>query len=75
MDEYICAHVVNVSTYQVLCTCSCATRDSIFIPGVLVSISMEFVVGLSKDLDGNSGVVVFVYRLSKMAHLANAKID
>ena len=31
---------------------------------------MVFVVGLPKDCDGNTGIVVFVDRLSKMAHLA-----
>uniref|UniRef100_A0AAV1VIK4 Integrase catalytic domain-containing protein n=1 Tax=Peronospora matthiolae TaxID=2874970 RepID=A0AAV1VIK4_9STRA len=32
--------------------------------------SMDFVFGLPKDLEGNTGIVVFVDRLSKMAHLA-----
>ena len=31
---------------------------------------MIFVFGLPKDCDGNTGIVVFVDRLSKMAHLA-----
>ena len=31
---------------------------------------MDFVFGLPKDSAGNSGIVVFVDRLSKMAHLA-----
>ena len=31
---------------------------------------MDFVFGLPKDLHGNTGIVVFVDRLSKMAHLA-----
>ena len=31
---------------------------------------MDFVFGLPKDLDGNTGIVAFVDRLSKMAHLA-----
>ena len=31
---------------------------------------MDFVFGLPKDSDGNTGIVVFVDRLSKMAHLA-----
>ena len=34
------------------------------------SISMDFVFGISKDCDGNTGIVVFVDRSSKMAHLA-----
>ncbi|GMF39394.1 unnamed protein product [Phytophthora fragariaefolia] len=34
------------------------------------SISMDFVFGLPPDAAGNTGVVVFVDRLSKMAHLA-----
>ncbi|KAG3147925.1 hypothetical protein PI126_g12680 [Phytophthora idaei] len=34
------------------------------------SISMEFVFGLPKDKAGNTGIVVFVDRLSKMAHVA-----
>ncbi|KAG2895375.1 hypothetical protein PC117_g23273 [Phytophthora cactorum] len=33
-------------------------------------ISMDFVFGLPKDKAGNTGIVVFVDRLSKMAHLA-----
>uniref|UniRef100_A0AAV1UNC5 Integrase catalytic domain-containing protein n=1 Tax=Peronospora matthiolae TaxID=2874970 RepID=A0AAV1UNC5_9STRA len=32
--------------------------------------SMEFVFGLPKDLEGNTGIVVFVGQYSKMAHLA-----
>ena len=31
---------------------------------------MDFVFGLPKDGHGNTGIVVFVDRLSKMAHLA-----
>ena len=31
---------------------------------------MDFVFGFPKDSDGNTGIVVFVDRLSKMAHLA-----
>ena len=31
---------------------------------------MDFVFGLPKDSDGNTGIVVFADRLSKMAHLA-----
>uniref|UniRef100_A0AAV1THH7 Integrase catalytic domain-containing protein n=1 Tax=Peronospora matthiolae TaxID=2874970 RepID=A0AAV1THH7_9STRA len=31
---------------------------------------MDFVFGLPKDSDDNTGIVVFVDRLSKMAHLA-----
>ena len=31
---------------------------------------MNFVFGLPKDSTGNTGIVVFVDRLSKMAHLA-----
>ena len=31
---------------------------------------MDFVFGLPKDGHGSTGIVVFVYRLSKMAHLA-----
>ena len=38
--------------------------------GCWESISMDFVFGLLKDCDGNTGIVVFVDRLSKMAHLA-----
>uniref|UniRef100_A0AAV1T4X3 Integrase catalytic domain-containing protein n=1 Tax=Peronospora matthiolae TaxID=2874970 RepID=A0AAV1T4X3_9STRA len=32
--------------------------------------SMDFVFGLPKDSEGDTGIVVFVDRLSKMAHLA-----
>ncbi|KAG2995484.1 hypothetical protein PC120_g21749 [Phytophthora cactorum] len=38
--------------------------------GCWQSISMDFVFGLPKDKAGNTGIVVFVDRLSKMAHLA-----
>ena len=31
---------------------------------------MDFVFGLPKDSAGNTGIVVFVYRLSKMTQLA-----
>ena len=31
---------------------------------------MDFVFGLPKDSDGNTGIVVFVDRLSKIAHLS-----
>ena len=32
---------------------------------------MDFVFGLPKDSDSNTGIVVFVNRLSEMAHLAS----
>ncbi|KAG3132286.1 hypothetical protein C6341_g22985 [Phytophthora cactorum] len=38
--------------------------------GCWQSISMDFVFGLPKDKAGNTGIVVFVGRLSKMDHLA-----
>ncbi|GMG17781.1 unnamed protein product [Phytophthora fragariaefolia] len=38
--------------------------------GCWQSISMDFLLGLLPDVAGNTGVVVFVDRLSKMAHLA-----
>ena len=48
-----------------------ALLDSLPVPsGCWESISMDFVFGLPKDSDGNTGIVVFVDRLSKMAHLA-----
>ena len=34
------------------------------------SMSMDFVFTLPKDSEGNTGIVVFVDQLSKMAHLA-----
>ena len=34
------------------------------------SIGMDFVFGLPRDAAGNTGIVVFVHRLSKMALLA-----
>ncbi|POM78770.1 Pol protein [Phytophthora palmivora] len=34
------------------------------------SMSLDFVFGLPADDKGNTGILVFVYRLSKMAHLA-----
>ncbi|KAG3051352.1 hypothetical protein PC121_g17924 [Phytophthora cactorum] len=48
-----------------------APLASLSVPtGCWQSISMDFVFGLPKDKAGNTGVVVFVDRLSKMAHLA-----
>ncbi|KAG3195861.1 hypothetical protein PC128_g8146 [Phytophthora cactorum] len=48
-----------------------APLASLSVPtGCWQSISMDIVFGLSKDKAGNTGVVVFVDRLSKMAHLA-----
>jgi len=38
--------------------------------GCWESMSLGFVFGLPKDSEGNTGIVVFVDRLSKMAHLA-----
>ena len=38
--------------------------------GCWESMSMEFVFGLPKDSEGNTGIVVFVDRLSNMAYLA-----
>ncbi|GMF54598.1 unnamed protein product [Phytophthora fragariaefolia] len=38
--------------------------------GCWQSISMDFVFGIPPDAAGNTGIVVFVDRLSKMAHLA-----
>ena len=38
--------------------------------GCCKPISMDFMFGLPKDAQGNTGIVVFVGRLSKMAHLA-----
>ena len=35
---------------------------------------MEFVFGLPIDYDGNTEIVVFVDRLSKMAHLATVDL-
>ncbi|KAG4233200.1 hypothetical protein PC116_g18586 [Phytophthora cactorum] len=48
-----------------------APLASLSVPtGCWQSISMDFLFGLPKDKAGNTGVVVFVDRLSKMAHLA-----
>ncbi|CAH0478922.1 unnamed protein product [Peronospora belbahrii] len=38
--------------------------------GLWQSTNMDFVFGLPRDAAGNTGIVVFVDRLSKMAHLA-----
>jgi hypothetical protein len=38
--------------------------------GCWESMSLDFVFGLPKDSEGNTGILVFVDRLSKMAHLA-----
>ena len=69
-----------VSTYVRTCeTCqrvkpsphAAAPLASLPIPkGCWESISMDFLFGLPKDSYGNTGIVVFVDRLSKMAHLA-----
>ncbi|KAG3073624.1 hypothetical protein PC121_g8578 [Phytophthora cactorum] len=48
-----------------------APLASLSVPtGCWQSISMDFVFGLPKDKAGNTGIVIFVDRLSKMAHLA-----
>ncbi|KAG2836446.1 hypothetical protein PC129_g13219 [Phytophthora cactorum] len=48
-----------------------APLASLLVPtGCWQSISMDFVFGLPKDKAGNTGIVIFVDRLSKMAHLA-----
>ena len=48
-----------------------APLASLSVPsGCWESISMDFVFGLPKDLDGNTDIVVFVDHLRKMAHLA-----
>ena len=69
-----------VSTYVRSCeTCqrvkpsahAVAPLASLPVPtGCWESISMDFVFGLPKDRVGNTGIVDFVDRLSKMAHLA-----
>ena len=69
-----------VSTYVRTCeTCqrvkpsahATAPLASLPVPsGCWESVSMDFMFGLPKDSDGNTGIVVFVDRLSKMAHLA-----
>ena len=69
-----------VSTYVRMCeTCqrvkpsahAAAPLASLPIPtGCWESMSMDFVFGLPKDPDGDTGIVVFVDRLSKMASLA-----
>ena len=69
-----------VSTYVRTCeTCqrvkpsahATAPLASLPVPtGCWESMSMDFVFGLPKDSDGNTCIVVFVDRLSKMTHLA-----
>ncbi|KAG3020775.1 hypothetical protein PC120_g9066 [Phytophthora cactorum] len=69
-----------VGTYVLTCeTCqrtkssphAAAPLASLPVPtGCWQSISIDFVFGLPKDMAGNTGIVVFVDRLSKMAHLA-----
>ena len=69
-----------VSTYVRTCeTCqrvkpsahASAPLASLPVPkGCWKPISIDFVFGLPKDSDGNTCIVVFVDRLSKMAHLA-----
>ncbi|KAL4092832.1 hypothetical protein PRIC1_011823 [Phytophthora ramorum] len=47
-----------------------APLESLPVPsGCWESMRMDFVFGLPKNSDGNTGIVVFVDRLSKMAHL------
>ena len=49
-----------------------ALLDSLAIPsGFWESVSMDFLFGLPKDSQGNTGIVVFVDRLSKIYHLAD----
>ena len=69
-----------VSTYVRMCE-SCQRVNSsphsaaplaslpVFI-GCWESISMDFKLVLTKDAHGNTGLVIFVDRLSKMAHLS-----
>ncbi|KAG4043124.1 hypothetical protein PC123_g21405 [Phytophthora cactorum] len=68
-----------VGTYVCSCETCQRTKSSPHVAAPLVSlpvptgcwqsISMDFVFGLPKDKAGNTGIVVFVDRLSKMAHL------
>jgi hypothetical protein len=47
-----------------------AAAPLIVTSGCWESLSLDFVFGLSEDSEGNTGIVVFIERLSKMAHLA-----
>ena len=70
MGQYICAHVerargLNLASFV---GASGQFADS---HGIWESISIDFVFGLPKDAQGNKNIVVFVDRLSDMAHLAS----
>ena len=70
MREHIRAYMPKVPAGQTLGTFVCATRQFTCAHGVLGVHQYGFGFGLPKDCDGNTEIVVFVDRLSKMAYLA-----
>ncbi|KAG2929670.1 hypothetical protein PC117_g13936 [Phytophthora cactorum] len=70
-DTPVGGHLGREKTYGSSSPHAAAPLASLPVPtGYWQSISMDFVFGLPKDKAGNTGIVVFVDRLSKMAHLA-----
>ena len=70
MGGHIRAYMRNVPAGQTLSTFGCANRQFTCAHGVLGVHQYGFGFGLPKDCDGNTEIVVFVDRLSKMDHLA-----
>ncbi|GMF37902.1 unnamed protein product [Phytophthora fragariaefolia] len=71
--KWVGTNVRTCETYQRVKPAPHATATLASLPvpsGCCQSISMDFVFGLPPDAAGNTGVVVFIDRLSKMAHLA-----
>ena len=66
----MCVHVEHFQRVKPSAQAA-APMASLPVPtGCWESMSMDFMFGLPKDSEGNTGIVVFVDRLSKMAHLA-----
>ena len=68
------AYMRNVPAGKILGTFGCATRQFTCAHGMLGVHQYGFGFGLPKDCDGNTEIVVFVDRLSKMAHLATVDL-
>ena len=69
MGEHIRAYMRNVPASKTLGTFGCATRQFTRAHGFLGAHQYGFLFGLPKDCEENMGIVVFVDRLSKMAHV------
>ncbi|KAG3248606.1 hypothetical protein PI124_g6711 [Phytophthora idaei] len=73
LDKWVGTYVRTCETCQRTKSSPHAAAPLASLPvptGCWQSISMDFLFGLPKDKAGNTGIVVFVDRLSKIAHLA-----